>query len=92
MHVVLRLRRPIVWSCMLLLVGVDPASTLMLHVGGDGGVIREVVKHKGVKDITICEIDQVSACACRDGESMDACAHADVFGWDASHVMGWPGM
>jgi len=27
--------------------------------GGDGGVIREVAKHKGVKSITICEIDEM---------------------------------
>jgi spermidine synthase len=27
--------------------------------GGDGGVIREVLKHKSVKSVTICEIDKV---------------------------------
>jgi spermidine synthase len=27
--------------------------------GGDGGVIREVLKHKSVKHVTICEIDQM---------------------------------
>ena len=28
--------------------------------GGDGGVLREVVKHKTVEEIHICEIDEVS--------------------------------
>lgn len=27
--------------------------------GGDGGVIREVVKHPKVKEVVLCEIDQV---------------------------------
>ena len=27
--------------------------------GGDGGVVREVVKHPKVKDVVLCEIDQV---------------------------------
>lgn len=36
----------------------NPESVLIIG-GGDGGVIREVVKHAGVKQITICEIDQV---------------------------------
>lgn len=35
-----------------------------LHTGGDGGVIREVVKHKSVKHITICEIDKVRCTTC----------------------------
>jgi predicted membrane-bound spermidine synthase len=36
----------------------NPEHVLIIG-GGDGGVIREVVKHKGVKSITICEIDEV---------------------------------
>ena len=34
----------------------NPEHVLIIG-GGDGGVIREVVKHPGVKSITICEID-----------------------------------
>jgi len=36
----------------------NPEHVLIVG-GGDGGVIREVVKHKCVKSITICEIDQM---------------------------------
>jgi spermidine synthase len=36
----------------------NPQSVLIVG-GGDGGVIREVVKHASVKHITICEIDQM---------------------------------
>jgi len=35
-----------------------PESVLIVG-GGDGGVIREVCKHKDVKHITICEIDEM---------------------------------
>ena len=27
--------------------------------GGDGGVVREVLKHKSVTNVVLCEIDQV---------------------------------
>ena len=27
--------------------------------GGDGGVLREIVKHTTVEEISICEIDEV---------------------------------
>lgn len=27
--------------------------------GGDGGVVREVVKHPSVESVTLCEIDEV---------------------------------
>ena len=36
----------------------NPKHVLIIG-GGDGGVIREVVKHAGVETITICEIDKV---------------------------------
>lgn len=36
----------------------NPEHVLIIG-GGDGGVIREVVKHSSVKSITICEIDKV---------------------------------
>lgn len=35
----------------------NPKHVLIIG-GGDGGVIREVVKHAGVETITICEIDK----------------------------------
>jgi len=35
-----------------------PENVLIVG-GGDGGVIREVLKHKSVKRVTICEIDQM---------------------------------
>ena len=28
--------------------------------GGDGGVVREVLKHKSVTNVVLCEIDQVN--------------------------------
>jgi spermidine synthase len=37
----------------------NPKHVLIIG-GGDGGVIREVVKHAGVETITICEIDKVT--------------------------------
>jgi len=36
----------------------NPENVLIIG-GGDGGVIREVVKHQSVKHITICEIDRL---------------------------------
>jgi len=28
--------------------------------GGDGGVVREAVKHPAVKEVVLCEIDEVT--------------------------------
>jgi spermidine synthase len=40
----------------------DPKKVLIIG-GGDGGVLREVAKHKGITTIHMCEIDkQVSHC------------------------------
>jgi spermidine synthase len=36
----------------------NPQSVLIVG-GGDGGVIREVLKHQSVTSVTICEIDQM---------------------------------
>ena len=36
----------------------DPKKILVIG-GGDGGVLREITKHKGVEHVTICEIDKV---------------------------------
>ena len=35
----------------------DPKSVLIVG-GGDGGVLREVARHKGVEKICMCEIDE----------------------------------
>jgi spermidine synthase len=32
---------------------------ILIIGGGDGGVIREVVKHPQVEEVILCEIDQV---------------------------------
>ena len=37
----------------------NPERVLVIG-GGDGGVLREIVKHPKVKEVTICEIDAVS--------------------------------
>lgn len=36
----------------------DPPKKVLIVGGGDGGVLREVVKHKGVEEIHMCEIDE----------------------------------
>ena len=36
-----------------------PRKVLVIG-GGDGGVLREVVKHEGVEEVTLCEIDEVN--------------------------------
>lgn len=35
----------------------DPKKVVVIG-GGDGGVLREIAKHSGVEEITICEIDE----------------------------------
>ena len=35
----------------------NPKKVLIVG-GGDGGVLREVVKHSGVEEIHMCEIDE----------------------------------
>jgi spermidine synthase len=36
----------------------NPRDVLVIG-GGDGGVIREVLKHKSVERVTLCDIDEV---------------------------------
>ena len=36
----------------------DPPKKVLIVGGGDGGVLREVVKHTGVEEIHMCEIDE----------------------------------
>lgn len=48
-----------------LLLGPGPdclsLSQVLIIGGGDGGVLREVVKHSSVESVVQCEIDEVSA-------------------------------
>ena len=37
----------------------DNPEYILVIGGGDGGVLREVAKHSSVKEIHICEIDEV---------------------------------
>lgn len=36
----------------------DPKKVLVIG-GGDGGVLREVVKHESVEEAILCDIDEV---------------------------------
>ena len=36
----------------------DPKKVLVVG-GGDGGVLREVIKHEPVEEVTLCDIDEV---------------------------------
>jgi spermidine synthase len=36
----------------------DPKDVLVIG-GGDGGTVREVLKHKGIESVDLCEIDQL---------------------------------
>ena len=38
---------------------INPKKVLVIG-GGDGGVLREVLKHDSVEDVFLCEIDEVS--------------------------------
>ena len=35
-----------------------PYGQVLVVGGGDGGVLREAVRHPGVEEITLCEIDE----------------------------------
>ena len=36
----------------------NPQKVLVIG-GGDGGVVREVLKHESVKEVVLCDIDEV---------------------------------
>lgn len=38
----------------------NPKNVLVVG-GGDGGVLREIVKHRSVESVTLCEIDEVNS-------------------------------
>lgn len=42
----------------------DPKRVLVIG-GGDGGVVREVLRHSGVEEIVFCEIDERVTALCR---------------------------
>jgi spermidine synthase len=42
----------------------NPSRVLVIG-GGDGGTIREVLKHPGVSEVHLCEIDEEVVAACR---------------------------
>lgn len=54
------------------------SSQVLIIGGGDGGVLREVVKHSSVESVVQCEIDEVSA-QVRDGVWVQVLAHRT--GW-----------
>lgn len=39
----------------------NPRRVLVVG-GGDGGVLREVIKHPSVEEVVLCEIDEVRIC------------------------------
>jgi predicted membrane-bound spermidine synthase len=41
----------------------NPKNVLVIG-GGDGGVVREVLKHEGVEKVVLCDIDEVHLFAC----------------------------
>ena len=45
-------------SVLSFLACIFPVQVLVVG-GGDGGVVREVVKHPEVEEVHLCEIDQV---------------------------------
>ncbi len=56
-----------------LLTHPDPKQVLVIG-GGDGGVIKEVVKHDPVKKVTMVEIDRVVVEASREFLPSISCA------------------
>ncbi|ODQ65631.1 spermine synthase [Nadsonia fulvescens var. elongata DSM 6958] len=44
--------------CHLAMNSHENPQNILVIGGGDGGVLREVVKHDSVKEVTLCEIDQ----------------------------------
>jgi len=46
-----------------LFVHANPRHVLVIG-GGDGGTVREIIKHSGVEQIHVCEIDEAVVAAC----------------------------
>lgn len=54
----------------------DPKRALVIG-GGDGGTVRELLKHKGLEQIVLCEIDGMVVDACRKFFPQIACGLDD---------------
>ena len=57
----------------------DPKSVLVVG-GGDGGVIREALKHKSVEKVTLVDIDEVSWLIPNEGMSSRSGRHPSLQG------------
>eukprot|EP00164_Ancoracysta_twista_P003074 GFYU01004102.1.p1 GENE.GFYU01004102.1~~GFYU01004102.1.p1 ORF type:complete len:285 (-),score=96.56 GFYU01004102.1:212-1066(-) len=54
----------------------NPKKVLVIG-GGDGGVLREIAKHKSVESMTICEIDKTVIEMCKEHIPSMACGFSD---------------
>ncbi len=54
----------------------NPESVLVIG-GGDGGTVREVLKHKSVKKVVLCEIDELVIDACKEFLPTISCGLSD---------------
>lgn len=54
----------------------NPESVLVIG-GGDGGTVREVLKHKTVKKVVLCEIDSMVIDACKEFLPTISCGLSD---------------
>lgn len=54
----------------------NPESVLVIG-GGDGGTVREVLKHKSVKKVVLCEIDGMVIDACKEFLPTISCGLSD---------------
>ena len=54
----------------------NPESVLVIG-GGDGGTVREVLKHKTVKKVVLCEIDAMVIDACKEFLPTISCGLSD---------------
>jgi predicted membrane-bound spermidine synthase len=57
----------------------DPKSVLVVG-GGDGGVIREALKHKSVEKVTLVDIDEVSWLSLEQDISLHSGRHPSLQG------------
>ena len=57
----------------------NPESVLVIG-GGDGGTVREVLKHKTVKKVVLCEIDAMVIDACKEFLPTISCGSTDPMG------------
>ena len=55
---------------------INPESVLVIG-GGDGGTVREVLKHKSVKKVVLCEIDGMVIDACKEFLPTISCGLSD---------------